>query len=202
VAESPPQGHAEHEGGEVFLDPAHAYVEAFPSLPADGLLATFDRGRALAREDLAFLTADHPLVRDSVDLLLDGPAGTTAFGTLPADEPDLLLEAVFLLEAVAGGPAVERFLAPAPLRVVINLAGEDQSAEYPAATLSAEVEDAALEPFLAQPGFDANLLRRLTDAAQLAASSASGCVRIARSTAATAPAAPAKAWLVGSSFTT
>lgn len=163
---------AEHEGGDVFLDPAHAYVEAFPSLPAEGLLATFDRGRALAREDLAFLTADHPLVRDSLDLFLDGPTGTTAFGTLAADEPGILLEAVFLLEAIAGGPAVERFLAPSPLRVVVNLSGEDLSGDFPAGIIAGEVEDAPLEPFLAQPGFDALLLRRLTDSAQIAAASA------------------------------
>src|SRR5690606_27134051 len=37
----------EHEEGDLFLDPTHAYIEAFPSIPPDGMLATFDRRRAL-----------------------------------------------------------------------------------------------------------------------------------------------------------
>ena len=37
----------DHEEGDVFLDPSHAYVESFPSIPADGMLATFDRARAI-----------------------------------------------------------------------------------------------------------------------------------------------------------
>jgi ATP-dependent helicase HepA len=167
----------EHEGGDVFLDPAHAYVESFPSLPAEGLLGTFDRQRALAREDLAWLTFDHPLTRDSLDLLLDGPAGTTAFGTLAAEEPGLLLEAVFVLEAVTGGAETERFLAPSPIRVVVDLHGKDQSADLSAAALAAAVEDSPLEPFLAQPGFDAHLLRRLTEAAGTTAATTAARLR-------------------------
>jgi ATP-dependent helicase HepA len=45
----------EHEEGDVFLDPSHAYVEGFPSIPKEGMLATFSRQRAIAREDIRFL---------------------------------------------------------------------------------------------------------------------------------------------------
>jgi len=53
----------EHEEGDVFLDPSHAYIEGFPSIPADGMLATFNRQRAIVREDIRFLSADHALVQ-------------------------------------------------------------------------------------------------------------------------------------------
>ncbi len=157
----------EYEEGDVFLDPSHAYVESFPSLPAEGMLATFDRRRAIAREDLRFLSADHPLVQDAIDLLLESKAGTTAFGAIAAEEPNLLLEAVFVLEAVADSRwHVEEFLAPTPVRVVVDLRGDDCTARHPAAAVAADFEDREIHRFLERPGFNAELLRQMLAAAE------------------------------------
>lgn len=156
----------EHEGGEVFLDPSHAYVPAFPSIPADGMLATFDRQRASQREDLRLLSSDHPLVRDAMDLLIDSPVGTTAFGRLQDDAPNLLLEAVFVLEAVVDPRwEVDRFLAPTPVRVVVDLRGADRTADYEPASLRGYVQDSDLHRFLERPGFSAEVLQTLVDSA-------------------------------------
>ena len=54
----------DHEGGDLFLDPSHAFIEAIPGVPHEGALITFDRARALSREDIPFVSRDHPLVRD------------------------------------------------------------------------------------------------------------------------------------------
>jgi ATP-dependent helicase HepA len=152
----------EHEEGDVFLDPSHAFVEAFPSLPAGGMLATFDRRRAIVREDIRFLSADHPLVHDAIDLLIDSKAGTTAFGSVPADEPGLLLEAIFVLETVADSRwHVDRFLAPTPVRVVVDLHGRDCTGERDARTVAEEFEDATLQRFLERPEFSADVVKRL-----------------------------------------
>ena len=70
----------EHEDGDVFLDPSHAYIEGFPSIPRDGMLATFHRKRAIVREDIRFISPDHALVQDAIDLLVDSKSGTAAFG--------------------------------------------------------------------------------------------------------------------------
>src|SRR5258708_1624698 len=88
----------EFEEGDVFLDPRHAYVESFPSLPAEGMLATFSRQRAIAREDIRFLSPDHSLVQDAIDLLINSKSGTTAFGFIKSKTPNLLLEPIFVLE--------------------------------------------------------------------------------------------------------
>ncbi len=164
----------EHEDRDVSLDPSHAYIEAFPSIPADGMLGTFDRRRALAREDVTFLTADHSLVRDAMDLLLDSPAGTTAFGVLASRTPNLLLEAVFVLEAVAESRwHVDQFLAPTPIRVVVDLRGRDLSEERDIAALAGYVVDADLHRFLERPGFTAASFREMVDAgARIAAEKA------------------------------
>ena len=103
----------EHEEGDVFLDPSHAYVEGFPSIPHDGMLATFNRQRAIVREDIRFISPDHSLVQDAIDLLIDSKSGTTAFGRIESDKPNLLLETIFVLEAVADSRwHVDQFLAP------------------------------------------------------------------------------------------
>ncbi|MEO5961394.1 MAG: RNA polymerase-associated protein RapA, partial [Opitutaceae bacterium] len=116
----------DHEEGDLFLDPSHAYVESFPSIPHDGMLATFDRARAIVREDIRFLSPDHALVQDAIDLLIDSKSGTTAFGFLRSDKPNLLLETIFVLETVADTRwHVDQFLAPTPVRVVIDLRGQD-----------------------------------------------------------------------------
>jgi ATP-dependent helicase HepA len=156
----------EHEEGDVFLDPSHAYIEGFPSIPADGMLATFDRRRAIAREDIRFLSADHALVQDAIDLLIDSPAGTTAFGRIVTDEPNLLLEAVFVLEAVADTRwQVDRFLAPTPVRVLVDLRGNDLTDERKAAGVAADFEDEPPHRFLEQRSFNAGVLKGLVASA-------------------------------------
>jgi ATP-dependent helicase HepA len=156
----------DHEEGDVFLDPSHAYVESFPSIPHDGMLATFDRARALVREDIRFISPDHALVQDAIDLLIDSKSGTTAFGFLRGQKPNLLLEAIFVLETVAVSRwHVDQFLAPTPLRVVIDLRGRDLADEYKPAALAEDFEDGTLTRFLEQPGFDSSLLKTMLESA-------------------------------------
>ena len=156
----------EHEDGDVFLNANHAYVEGFPAIPRDGMLATFDRRRAIAREDIRFVTPDHALVRDTLDLLLNSPAGSTGFGVVESGLPGLLLEAVFVLETVADTQwHVDQFLPPQPVRVVVNLHSTDVSAEWTTADTAELVEDAPLARFLERPGFNADLIRALATTA-------------------------------------
>lgn len=156
----------EHEEGDVFLDPSHAYIEGFPSIPRDGMLATFSRQRAIVREDIRFLSADHSLVQDAIDLLIDSPAGTTAFGFMKSTQPGLLLEAIFVLETVADSRwHVDQFLAPTPLRVVVDVRGRELTAERPANVIAEDSEDVELHRFLDRSGFNAAILKKLLDAA-------------------------------------
>jgi ATP-dependent helicase HepA len=157
---------SEHEDGDINLDANHAYVEGFPSIPRDGMLATYDRKRAIAREDIRFISADHPLAQDSIDLLVDSPAGTTSFCVLEADKPNLLLEAVFVLETVADAKwHVDQFLAPTPIRVLVDIHGKDLTDDTNYSRLTDDVEDAPLPRFLERPGFNGTLLKNLVEGA-------------------------------------
>ncbi len=178
----------DHEEGDLFLDPSHAYIEGFPSIPRDGMLATFTRKRAIAREDIRFLSADHALVQDAIDLLIDSPKGTTAFGTVIADEPNLLLEVIFVLETVADSRwHVDQFLAPTPVRTVVDVRQNDLTDDRPAAALAAEFEDSDIHRFLEQPRFNAAALKRMIEAAEeLAAARSETLKRDAEASAAAA----------------
>src|SRR5262249_51719568 len=57
------------------LGSAGVFAESFPGLPAEGVAVTSDRKRALVREDVQFLTWDHPLVAGALDLLLGSEKG-------------------------------------------------------------------------------------------------------------------------------
>jgi len=84
-------------------------VPAFPGLPDEGLDAAFDRQLSLHREDLHFLTWQHPMVRGAIDMVLDSPQGGAAVSVLAArdaaptglDEQDLVVEALYRIVAPA-----------------------------------------------------------------------------------------------------
>jgi len=103
--------------------------EPFPAIGSEGATATFDREIACRREDVEFLTWDHPIAVGALDRLLSSPAGTLALATF-AGEPagDTIVEAFFVLETSA--PArlgLGRFLPSTPLRVSIDRDLRDRS---------------------------------------------------------------------------
>ncbi len=111
------------------LHPEGVITDAFPAMPAEGMIATCDRQRALAREDVGFLTWDHPMVTGAMELLLGSETGNCAFAVFPvATERALLLEAVFVLETIAASRLhADRFLPATPVRLVVDQNGEDLS---------------------------------------------------------------------------
>jgi ATP-dependent helicase HepA len=96
------------------------------------MVATCDRRRALSREDVGFLTWDHPMVSGAMDLLLGAETGNCAFIVLPAaNERTLLLELIFVLETIAAPRLhADRFLPLTPLRVVVSHKLEDVSRTF------------------------------------------------------------------------
>ncbi len=171
----------EHEEGDVFLDADHAYVEGFPAIPRDGMLATFDRGRAISREDIRFVSPDHPLVQDSFDLLVNSPRGTTAFGVLAGDEPDIWLEVIFVLEAIADSRwHVDQFLAPQPLRVLVNVRGDlPEAGDWDAQTIAETIRAMPIQRFLEQPGFNVEVVKALLEHATDEAEPRAAKIRLA-----------------------
>ena len=57
------------------LRPDDVASVVLPEMPAEGMTVTADRARALAREDVGFLTVDHPLWQAALDALLGSEDG-------------------------------------------------------------------------------------------------------------------------------
>jgi len=121
-------------GSRSYVLQGHAVTtDSFPELPGEGLVGTFDRRRAIGREDVDLLTSDHPIVTGAVDLLLGSEQGNCTFGIWPdKNDKTILIEAVFVLEALA--PAhlhADRFLPPTPLRILVNHKKEQLKLDLP-----------------------------------------------------------------------
>ena len=117
------------EDSIVIQPTGHMLVPDFPGLKEEGATVTFNRQLALAREDLEFLTWDHPMVRHGIDLITSGDIGKTAVSLLPhkgLPAGTLLLELIYVVEAQAPkGLELTRFLPPTPVRLLLDIKGND-----------------------------------------------------------------------------
>lgn len=115
------------------LKPSHHNGEAFPSIPDEGVSVTFDRKRALSREDVSFISWDHPMATGAIDMMLSSGTGNASFGILRGSGGSaILLEALFVLETGGGRSIdIDRFLPNTPIRVVVDHTGDEVTDEYP-----------------------------------------------------------------------
>nr|WP_315539263.1 RNA polymerase-associated protein RapA [uncultured Haemophilus sp.] len=104
-------------------------VPDFPGLKEEGVTITFDRQLALAREELEFLTWDHPMIRQGIDLIASGDIGKASMALLvnkqlPAGT--LLVELIYMIESQSPkGLQLNRFLPPTPVRLLLDSKGND-----------------------------------------------------------------------------
>ena len=121
----------EHNSDEsVVMRPGeHMLTDQFPGLPEDGAKATFRRRQALAREDLMFLTWEHPMVTGAMDLLLGTELGAASMCTIklpPLKPSSLMLECIFVLRTQAPpGLQLQRYLPGAAIRLLIDEQGRE-----------------------------------------------------------------------------
>lgn len=97
--------HHYHSAHSVVLQPGdHMHEHNFPGLPEGGITATYDRAKALIREDMQFHTWEHPMVMGAMDLILSGEIGNTSLCTIKLQSlkpGTILLEAIFLIHCAA-----------------------------------------------------------------------------------------------------
>ncbi|MCT8835573.1 RNA polymerase-associated protein RapA [Glaesserella parasuis] len=122
----------------------HMLVPDFPGLSEEGNTVTFDRELALMREDVLFLTWDHPMIRNGIDLITSGDIGKSAISllvnkNLPAGT--LLLEAIYIVEAQAPKDLqLTRFLPPTPVRILLDNKGNDMASQVSFAGLEKQLK--------------------------------------------------------------
>ncbi|MDR3405408.1 MAG: RNA polymerase-associated protein RapA [Chthoniobacter sp.] len=160
----------DHGARSYILRPGQMITDAFPAVPEEGMTVTLDRARALSREDLGFVSGDHPLVRASLDLLLGSEAGNASFGMWKGGGTEgMLLEIYTVVECIAPlALHADRFLPATPIRVVVDHALADHTDDE--AVAAAQLEKGEIFRLLDRGAVKKKLLpAMLTKAQALAA---------------------------------
>ncbi|AXP58975.1 TPA: RNA polymerase-associated protein RapA [Haemophilus influenzae] len=119
-------------------------VPDFPGLKEEGVTVTFDRELALAREEMEFLTWDHPMIRQGIDLVASGDIGKAAMALLvnkqlPAGT--LLIELIYVVESQSPkGLQLNRFLPPTPIRLLLDNKGNNMGEQVAFETLHSKLK--------------------------------------------------------------
>ncbi|KPW45554.1 ATP-dependent helicase HepA [Pseudomonas syringae pv. philadelphi] len=135
----------DHSENALILKPSEKMLDAsFPLGDDEGVTITYDRNQALSREDMQFITWDHPMVQGGMDLVLSGSMGNTAVALIKnkALKPGtVLLELIYVSEVVAPRSLqLGRYLPPAALRCLLDANGNDLSSRVSFNTLNDQLE--------------------------------------------------------------
>ena len=122
--------------GSLMLHPSDEVQVQGLAVPEDGMTLTFEREQALVREDMAFMTYEHPLMQSIFETVNSGTFGNTTVATLQSNampEGMVLVEVNFRVEAIAPKLLNLTAFLPKPfIRVFLSQQGTDFSQKIPA----------------------------------------------------------------------
>ncbi|MFC0180619.1 RNA polymerase-associated protein RapA [Thorsellia kenyensis] len=122
----------------------HMLIPDFPGLEDDGSLVTFQREKALVREDAQFLTWEHPFIRNGLDTVLAGDSGSTAMAALVNPKMPIgsfFVECIFVVETQSPRYLqLTRFMPPTPIRLLIDMHGQSIQDSVPFAALNKKLK--------------------------------------------------------------
>ncbi len=127
----------EHKLGSFIITPAEHMVGQFPGLDDDGMTVTFDRNTALSQDDIHFLSWDHPMVLNGIDMLLSNEMGNTSVCSIKSNDfqpGQLLIQTVHILNIEI--PAEHQLditseqLQALPILTTFTESGEDISLQF------------------------------------------------------------------------
>ena len=101
----------------------------YPELPDEGITFTYDRSTALAREDVQFISWEHPLIEQAMELVSTNLIGNCCFIVVNAPgvkAGTMLLESLHITECVAPAEIqAAQYLPPAIVRSLVTIEGTD-----------------------------------------------------------------------------
>ena len=116
---------------EILRPTTHMKSSHFPGLKEDGVTVTYSRSKALVREDMEFLSWEHPMVSESMDMILASETGNVSLVTISVKglmPGTLLLETFYTINCAAPkNLQLDRFLPLKPIRILTELSGKNLS---------------------------------------------------------------------------
>ena len=134
----------DHSDNALILRPSEHMLDAgFPLGDDEGVTITYDRETALSREDMQFITWEHPMLQGGMDLVLSSSMGNSSVALLKnkvLKPGTMLLECLFVSEAIAPRSLqLQRYLPPTPVRCLLDINGNDLAAKVAFETLEAQI---------------------------------------------------------------
>lgn len=124
-----------HSEGCFIITPTEHMINNFPGLAEDGMTITYERNVALSFEDAHYISWEHPLTNNAIDMVLTNEMGNTSVTAMEykgVKAGSVLLECLFSLESA---PIEElqssRYLPPTMIRVVCDERGADHHLKLP-----------------------------------------------------------------------
>ena len=118
-----------HSEGCFIIRPTEHMISHFPGLSEDGMTITYERNIALSFEDAHYISWEHPLTNNAIDMVLTNEMGNTSVTATDysgVKAGSVLLECLFSIESA---PIEElqsnRYLPPTMIRVVCDERGAD-----------------------------------------------------------------------------
>ena len=140
----------------------------FPLPRHERPLMTYARETALSREDIEFVSIDHPMVLGGLELFLSSDCGTSVFAQWKdARAKELLLEALYVLECIAPEAlCIGRFLPPTVFRIVVDHEAQEVTEAYPLEQCNEGLMNASVEALLAKRKITGAILPRMAEASE------------------------------------
>ncbi len=147
----------------------HMFIGAFPALPEDGITVTYDREKALSRDDIQFLTWEHPMVNGAIDLVLSEDKGNASVCILKnkaIKAGTVLMEVIYHVESVAPKYLqAQRFLPFTTIRILTDTNGNNLAEKVNHENLSRQCHKLAKTTSRQILKSEANTLRKMLESA-------------------------------------
>jgi ATP-dependent helicase HepA len=117
----------EQDDNRYLLSPTDSMLTAFPGLDEMGMTVTYQRETALQSEDVHFLSWDHPMIHNAMDMITTDALGKSSLALCnkPVPARTYWLECLYVLHAQTKPDwQLSRFLPATPIYLVLNTQGQ------------------------------------------------------------------------------
>ncbi|MEM9400794.1 MAG: helicase-related protein, partial [Verrucomicrobiota bacterium] len=136
-------------------------------IPEQGKLITLQRSTAVKRDDVEFMTWDHPMLSSIADMMLGSDSGNASFVQVRASDcelsKDIFFEIIYVLEAVCPeGIDIKQFMPLTPFRIFCNHKNKSLSHSEASKLLEADKTDAPAQSITENLNIIKDMLRATT----------------------------------------
>lgn len=115
-----------------FVSPSdNMLIPSYPGLTNEGLSFSYDRDYSLLKDNIQLMSWEHPMIQGAFDLLINSQLGNTSYTQQSLLPRNVYFEFILSIQCTDKYKYLSStFLPFTPVRVLLNLQGEDKTKEY------------------------------------------------------------------------